>query len=137
MAIHCSAAPTGVSPTPLASRLVLIADEDRGVRDALRFALTLEGFDVHAHRGGHELLADEDLSRAGCVIFGEGMSNMDGFELLLRLRAGNDELPAIMLTDNATAGLRARASAAGVRLVLEKPLLDTALVDAIRLILAQ
>lgn len=114
-----------------AERLVLIADDDCGVRDALRFALTLEGLHVHAHGGADELLADEDLPRAGCVILDDGMSPMDGFELLRRLRASNDCLPAIMLTNHATEGLRERAGAAGVRLVLEKPLLDTALVDNI------
>lgn len=114
-----------------AGRLVLIADDDLGVRDALGFALRLEGFDVHAHRGGAELLADCDLPRAACVVLDDRMPLMDGFELLRLLRAGNSALPAIMLTNNATDGVRARAGEAGVQLLLEKPLLDTALVDSV------
>ncbi len=116
---------------PPCERLVLIADEDPGVRDALQFALKLEGFDVHAHRGGAELLADADLPNAGCVVFDDGMPHLDGLELLRRLQARNISLPAILLTNHATEGLRARAGAAGVRLVLEKPLLDNVLVDSI------
>jgi two-component system response regulator FixJ len=60
---------------------------------------------------------------------------MDGFELLRTLRARNFSLPAIMLTSHSTPTVRARADAAGVRTVLEKPLLDNALVDNIRRIL--
>jgi two-component system, LuxR family, response regulator FixJ len=120
---------------PDPEHLVLIADDDPGVRDALQFALNLEGLEVHAHRGGAELLADADLSRAKCVVLDDGMPHMDGFELLRRLRARDIRLPAILLTDHATAVLRARAGAAGVRLVLEKPLLDNVLVDSIRTIL--
>ncbi len=118
-----------------AERLVLIADDDQGVRDALQFALKLEGIDVHVHSGAAELLADADVPRAGCVILDDGMKHMDGFELLRRLRARNKQLPAIMLTNHATAGFRQRAGAAGVQLVLEKPLLDTALIDTLLIIL--
>jgi len=63
------------------------------------------------------------------------MPQMDGFAVLSKLRARNPGLPAIMLTSHATPRVRARANAAGVRTVLEKPLLDNALMDHIRTIL--
>ena len=116
---------------PHREHLVLIADDDQAVRDALQFALRLVGFNVHAHGGGAELLEDKDLPRADCLIVDDAMPQMSGFELLSRLDARNIRLPAILLTNHATARLRARAGAAGVRLVLEKPLMDNALVDSI------
>ncbi len=115
--------------------LVLIADDDVAVRDALQFALGLAGLTVHAHGGGVELLADADLPHARCIILDDGTPHLNGFELLRRLHARNIRSPAIMLTNHATARLRARADAAGVRLVLEKPLMDNALVDSILTIL--
>jgi two-component system, LuxR family, response regulator FixJ len=115
--------------------LVLIADDDQAVRDALQFALKLEGLDVHTHSGGAKLLADPDLMRAGCVIVDDRMPLMDGFQLLSHLLARNIHLPSILLTDHATVGLYARATTAGVRKVLEKPLLDNALIESIRTIL--
>jgi two-component system, LuxR family, response regulator FixJ len=115
--------------------LVLIVDDDQAVRDALQFALRLEGLCVHVHGGGAALLADPDLTRAGCVILGDWMRQMDGFALLRNLKARDINLPAIMLTSHATANVRARADAVGVRKVLEKPLLDNALVENIRSIL--
>jgi two-component system, LuxR family, response regulator FixJ len=116
-------------------QLVLIVDDDQAVRDALQFALRLEGLCVHVHSGGAALLSDPALSRAGCVILGDRMRPMDGFALLGNLKARDISLPAIMLTSHATPRVRARAEAAGVRTVLEKPLLDNALVENIRSIL--
>jgi FixJ family two-component response regulator len=115
--------------------LVLIVDDDQAVRDALQFALRLEGLCVHVHSGGAALLADPDLNRARCVIVGDRMRQMDGFTLLSTLKARDLSLPAIMLTSHATSRVRARADAAGVRKVLEKPLLDNALMENIRSIL--
>jgi FixJ family two-component response regulator len=115
--------------------LVLIADDDVAVRDSLKFALGLLGLEVHVHRGGAELLADPDLPDASCIILDDGTPHLNGFELLKRLRARNIRSPAILLTNHATARLRARADAAGVRLVLEKPLMDDALVESILTIL--
>ena len=117
-------------------KLILIVDDDQAVRDALQFALRLEGLCVHVHSGGAALLADPDLSRAGCVILDDRMPQMDGFALLSNLRAQNISLPTIMLTSHATPRVRARADAAGVSKVLEKPLLDNVLMDNIRSILS-
>jgi two-component system response regulator FixJ len=116
-------------------RIVMIVDNDEAVRDALQFSLRLEGLCVHVHSGGAALLADPDLDRASCIILDDRMPQMDGFALLKSLRTKAIALPAIMLTGHATALLHAKAHAAGVRTVLEKPLLDNTLAEHIRTIL--
>ena len=115
--------------------LVMIVDDDQAVRDALQFALQLEGLSVHAHSGGADLLDDPDLTRAGCLILGDRMQRMDGYAVLNNLKERNIGLPAIMLTSHATTRALARARAAGARKLLEKPLLDNVLMDNIRSIL--
>jgi FixJ family two-component response regulator len=115
--------------------LVIIVDDDRAVRDALQFALRLEGLRVHVHCGGASLLADPDLNRAGCVVLDHRMPQLDGFALLSALRIHNPDLPTIMLTSRVTPQVRARANAAGVYSVLEKPLLGNVLVEKIRAVL--
>ncbi len=117
-------------------KLVLIANDDQAVRDALQFALRLEGLCVHVHGGAAAMLADPDLCRAGCVVLDDRIAKSDGFALLSALRAQNMSLPAIMLTSHATPRLQARAYAAGVQKLLEKPLLDNALIDNLRSILS-
>jgi two-component system, LuxR family, response regulator FixJ len=115
--------------------LVLVANDDDAMRDALKFALQLENFEVHVHRSGLDLLADFDLRRAGCLILKENMPDLDGLEVMQHLRALQVYLPAILLTANATPRLRRRAAAAGFRLVLEKPILDNALLEGVLSIL--
>ncbi len=116
--------------------LVLIVDDDQAVRDALQFALQLEGLSVHVHSGGDDLLGDPDLARASCLIVDDQMPRMDGFTVLHCLKARNIGLPSIMLTSHATARVRARAQAAGASKLLEKPLMDDALMDNIRSLLS-
>ena len=116
--------------------LVIIVDDDQAVRDSLRFSLQLEGLCVHVHGGAAALLADPALSRAGCVILDHRMPQLDGFALLSTVQERNPGMPAILLTSHATPRVRARANAAGIRSVLEKPLLENVLMDNIRSILS-
>jgi two-component system, LuxR family, response regulator FixJ len=118
------------------SSLVLIAADDQAVRDALQFALRLEGFGVRTHPEAAGLLADAGLARAGCVIIDDRKPYLDGFALLPRLREHDLKAPVILLTGYATAALRARAAIAGFPAILEKPLLNNILLDTLRTILA-
>ncbi len=115
---------------------VLIVDDDKAVRDALEFALRLQGFNVHAYGGGEEVLAYRDLEHAGCLIVDDNMPNMGGLELINRLRERRIPIPAILITSHATDRLHARAAVAGVRVVLEKPFLENALAASIETILS-
>jgi FixJ family two-component response regulator len=116
--------------------LVLIVNDDEAMRNALQFALRLEGIEVHVHANGADLLADLDLRRGGCLIMNDRMPHMNGFEVMNFLRDNEISLPAILLTSVANTALRARATNAGVCLVLEKPILDNALIEGVMSILS-
>jgi CheY-like chemotaxis protein len=60
------------------------------------------------------------------------MPVMNGFDVLQWLREKRVEAPAILITAHPDRMLRGRALAAGFARVVEKPLLDTELVDDIR-----
>ena len=117
---------------PLRPLLVLIAADDEAVRDSLQFALRLEGFGVRTHSAAEELLTDAGLGRAACVILDDRKPHLDGFEVLARLRERAIKVPAILLAGYVPARLRVRAAAAGFHAVLEKPLLNNVLLDALR-----
>jgi FixJ family two-component response regulator len=111
--------------------LVLVANDDEAMRDALQFALQLENFEVRVHGSGSDLLIDRELRRACCLILNDRLPHMDGIQVMLYLRERQFFPPAILLTANATPGLRRQASAAGIRMVLEKPILDNALLESV------
>lgn len=115
---------------------VVVVEDDLAVREALKFALELEGMAVAVCASGAELLKHPDLSRAECLVLNDKMPAMDGIEVMKRLAASQFRIPTILVTGQATPSLRQRARSAGVRHILEKPLLDSALVDSIQNILA-
>ena len=116
--------------------LVLVVDDDLAVRDSLKFALQLEGLEVHACSGGADLLIHRSLSHAQCIILDYHMPAMDGFEVLTRLKASHCHVPVILITCHSTKLLRQRATSAGVLHVIEKPLMDSTLIDSIQEVLS-
>jgi two-component system response regulator MprA len=97
------------------SMRVLVVDDERAVRDSLRRALELEGYDVELAADGEEAL--ERLAQNGepdAVVLDILMPKMDGLEVCRRLRREGHHLPVLMLTardevENRVAGLDAGA----------------------------
>jgi two-component system, LuxR family, response regulator FixJ len=115
--------------------IVFVVDEDRAVRESLKFALGLEGLAVRVCGSGAELLQHSDLPLAGCLVMECKMPIMDGFEVLDSLDARGTKVPVILLTSYATEAFRRRAATAGVKYILEKPLLNGSLLDRIHKVL--
>jgi two-component system response regulator FixJ len=114
---------------------IIVVDDDRAVRNSLKFALEIEGFSVRVYQSGRELLNESDMPDRGCLIIDYNMPGSNGLELLSSLRVRNCTLPAILATTHANADLRRRIEAAGMVLV-EKPFIGNALPDAINEALA-
>jgi two-component system, OmpR family, response regulator MprA len=77
---------------------VLIIDDDRALRAALRRALTLAGYDVALAANGEEGLARVAESPPDAVVLDLGLPRLDGLEVCRRLRGGGDRVPVLMLT---------------------------------------
>lgn len=115
------------------SDAVLLVDDDEAVRNALKFSLELEGFDVRAYARPGAILAARDLPEQGCLVIDYCMPEMDGLALLDRLRERHVDLPAILIvSDHVGEKLRHQAERSGVQEILEKPLSDGALIASIR-----
>ena len=111
--------------------IVLVVDDDRAVRDSLKFALEIEGLLVRVCAGGAELLVHPDLLKAFCIVLDYKMPEMDGLAVLDLLAARDLTIPVIVITAHATKSLRDRATKAGVRQIHEKPLFNGGLLDSI------
>jgi two-component system response regulator MprA len=79
---------------------ILVVDDDAAVRESLRRALQLEGYDVELAADGAEALdlLKLDGTGADAVVLDVSMPRLDGLEVCRRLRRGGSTLPVLMLT---------------------------------------
>lgn len=115
-----------------APEIVLLVDDDAAVRAALKFALEVEGFRVQLYDGPQAVLADADLPKRACLVIDYRMPDIDGIELIDRLRERHVTLPIILISGRVSKRMLELAARSGVVRVLEKPLSDTTLVENIR-----
>jgi len=77
---------------------VLVVDDDRSLRDALRRALSLAGYDVDLAEGGQHGLTQIATGGPDAVVLDVGMPDIDGLEVCRRLRDSGNRVPVLMLT---------------------------------------
>jgi two-component system response regulator MprA len=77
---------------------VLIVDDDRALRDALRRALTLAGYDTVPVENGESALAEIAAAPPDAVVLDIGLPDLDGLEVCRRLRVAGERVPVLMLT---------------------------------------
>jgi len=118
-------------PSP-AKTMIYVVDDDTDVLGSLQFLLETDGFDVRTFKSGAALLGDESSQAADCFVIDYKMPNMNGLDLVRRLRHQDISAPIILITGYLDEQISQRAAAAGVRHVLRKPLLDDSLAGHIR-----
>jgi FixJ family two-component response regulator len=119
------------SELALLGPIVLVVDDDSAVRSSLQFCLEIEGFMVRTYSCGPDLLNDHDIPQTGCLVIDYRLPSMNGLDLLSELRRRSIKLPAILVTTNPSMSVRAQTAAAGA-ILIEKPLLNEALLEGIR-----
>jgi two-component system CheB/CheR fusion protein len=100
---------------------IFVVDDESALREAMRELLRSEGWAVEAHPSGAAFLEAYRPGREGCLVVDARMPGMSGVELLERLKAEGERLPAIMITGHADVRLAVRAMKAGAMAFLEKP----------------
>jgi two-component system response regulator MprA len=96
---------------------ILVVDDERAVRESLRRALELEGYEIDLAADGREALSrltENGDVQPDAVILDVLMPGVDGLEVCRRLRRGGNTVPVLMLTardeiENRVAGLDAGA----------------------------
>jgi two-component system response regulator MprA len=95
---------------------ILVVDDERAVRDSLRRALELEGYEIELAEDGREALSvlEDEAAQPDAVILDVLMPGVDGLEVCRRLRRSGSRVPVLMLTardevENRVAGLDAGA----------------------------
>ena len=100
---------------------VLVVDDERALRAALRRALALEGYEVAEAASGEDAIGALRERAVDAVILDVLMPGIDGLEVCRRLRAAGDRTPVLMLTARETVADRVAGLDAGADDYLVKP----------------
>lgn len=106
-------------PTP---RRVLVVDDERFFREAIRDALSADGVECDLAESGEEALKLADDPRLGAVILDVRLPGMSGIEVLGRLRERRPSLRAIVLSAHTDQERVLEALRMGASDYLAKPL---------------
>ena len=101
---------------------ILIVDDERAVRESLRRALELEGYEIELAADGEEALRRLELEPSpDAAILDVLMPGIDGLEVCRRLRLRGNIVPVLMLTARAEVDSRVAGLDAGADDYLPKP----------------
>jgi FixJ family two-component response regulator len=110
---------------------VFLVDDDPAVRRALARLLKSAGLDVASYPSADSLLREIDDARPSCVVADLRMPGRDGLDLQDELARRGLDLPLLFISGHADVTSSVRAMKGGAVDFLEKPLSDTALIEAV------
>jgi two-component system response regulator MprA len=115
---------------------ILVIDDEPAVRESLRRALELEGYDVELAPDGEEAMARLALApQIDAAVLDVLMPGIDGLEVCRRLRAVGNPVPILMLTARAEIDSRVAGLDAGADDYLPKPFALAELLARLRALL--
>jgi two-component system, LuxR family, response regulator FixJ len=115
--------------------ILYVIDDDAAVSDSFHVLLESNGFEVRSYTSTAMFLAETPPLESSCLIVDVNMPELDGIELLGRLRRSGVMVPAVLVTGGRiTTSLLSTADRSGVAL-LEKPIMAEELVDEIHKVL--
>jgi two-component system, OmpR family, response regulator MprA len=115
---------------------ILVVDDERAVRESLRRALELQGYEVELASDGAEALAR--LAADGqpdAVVLDILMPGVDGLEVCRQIRRRGNSVPVLMLTARDAVGDRVEGLDAGADDYLVKPFALEELLARVRALL--
>jgi FixJ family two-component response regulator len=116
---------------------VIIVDDDRQVRRALQRLLRVAGYEVEALEDAAAYLSHGPVEPPACMLLDLRMPGMSGLELLRAISGTPSALPVVLISGHADELTRSEALAAGATEMLEKPIDEAWLLQAVEQALAQ
>ncbi len=115
---------------------ILVVDDERAVRESLRRALELEGYEIELAADGREALYRlEGDAEPDAMILDVLMPGVDGLEVCRRLRGSGSKLPVLMLTARTQVEDRVEGLDAGADDYVTKPFALDELLARVRALL--
>ena len=110
---------------------IFVVDDDEAVRDSLRVLLEAAGHVVETYSSGVDFLGAVIAGRCDCLVLDLRMPDINGVEVLKALQRDRIDLPAIIITGQANARMKADATRAGAVAIIDKPIRADLLLETI------
>ena len=112
--------------------LVMVVDDDSGVRNAMRSLLKSVGLESALYASAQEFLAGWQPAQPGCLVLDIRMPGMSGLELQQQLNLRGAVVPVIFMTGHGDIPMAVEAMQHGAFDFLQKPFRDQDLLDRIQ-----
>lgn len=116
---------------------VFVVDDDKSVRDSIRWLLESISLHVETFDSAETFLKQFSPDRPGCLILDVRMPGMSGPELMDRLGAPKPAIPIIFLSAHGDVPLAVRAMKGGAVDFLQKPYNNQTFLERVRQALEQ
>ncbi len=121
----------GRSSAMSANPTIFVVDDDTAVQDSLRELLESANHTVKTFGSGLEFLEANQVYSECCLVLDLDLPVMSGLKVFEELLARNADIPVILITGRADKATRDRCLGNGAVVVLEKPIRDDHLLEAI------
>ena len=116
-------------------RTLLVVEDEKDIRDLLRFHLEQEGYTVREAETGEEALKRAEAERPALILLDLMLPGADGLEVCRRLRASATQVPIIMLTAKAAEVDRVLGLEIGADDYITKPFSPREVIARVRAVL--
>ena len=117
--------------------IVMVVDDDSGVRNAMRVLLKSVGLTSALYSSAQEFLAAFDPAQRGCLVLDIRMPGMSGMDLQQQLNLRGAVVPVIFMTGHGDIPMAVEAMQHGAFDFLQKPFRDQELLDRIQRAIAK
>ncbi|WP_237225760.1 response regulator transcription factor [Rubinisphaera sp. JC750] len=114
------------------SPLIYVIDDHHEARESLQALLGVHGFLVETFPAAEPFFDNYPHGVFGCVITDLRMDNMDGYEVVQRMKDERYPLPVIVVSAFATVSEAVKIMRAGADTLIQKPYDDTEILEAIQ-----
>lgn len=101
---------------------ILVIDDEAAIRESMRMILEYEGYECTLAPSGHDGLRAFEKDPPDLVFLDIKMPNIDGLEVLSRLRGMNENVPVVMISGHGSVSTAVESTKLGAFDFIEKPL---------------
>jgi len=132
---HSPIAASGTSrgaPTPPATPVVFVVDDDVSVRESLESLIRWAGWKPETFSSAQDFLSRSRIETPSCLVLDVELPDLNGLDVQERVAADRTEMPIIFITGHGDIPMSVRAMKAGAAEFLTKPFERDVLLQAIR-----